>query len=136
MLGPRAPAVFAAGQAMPLEDAARYAVVAVGDTPPAEDGPSASLPGAPAASADGAPPAGPAGPAGPAEGRKRLPGGLTEREGEVLRLVTAGKTNRQIAADLFLSEKTVARHMNNIFDKIGVSSRAAATAFALREGIA
>ena len=54
----------------------------------------------------------------------------------MLRLVTAGKTNRQIAADLFLSEKTVARHMNNIFDKIGVSSRAAATAFALREGIA
>ena len=78
----------------------------------------------------------PAGAAGPPEGRKRLPGGLTEREGEVLRLVTAGKTNRQIAADLFLSEKTVARHMNNIFDKIGVSSRAAATAFALREGIA
>ena len=78
-----------------------------------------------------APPAG-----APATGRRRLPGGLTEREGEVLRLVTAGKTNRQIAADLFLSEKTVARHMNNIFDKIGVSSRAAATAFALREGIA
>ena len=133
VLGPRAPAAFAVGQAMPLEDAARYAVEAVGDAPPAEDDLSAAPP------PPGAPPeagVAPAGATGPPEGRKRLPGGLTEREGEVLRLVTAGKTNRQIAADLFLSEKTVARHMNNIFDKIGVSSRAAATAFALREGIA
>ena len=58
------------------------------------------------------------------------PGGLTARELEVLRLVAAGKTNRAIAADLVLSEKTVARHVSNIFAKLGVSSRAAATAYA------
>jgi DNA-binding CsgD family transcriptional regulator len=56
--------------------------------------------------------------------------GLTARELEVLRLVAAGKTNRSIAEDLFLSEKTVARHVSNIFAKLGVSSRAAATAHA------
>jgi DNA-binding NarL/FixJ family response regulator len=58
------------------------------------------------------------------------PGGLTARELEVLRHVAAGKTNRAIAADLFLSEKTVARHVSNIFAKLRVSSRAAATAYA------
>jgi DNA-binding CsgD family transcriptional regulator len=57
-------------------------------------------------------------------------GGLTARELEVLRLVATGKTNRSIAADLFLSEKTVARHVSNIFGKLGLSSRAAATAYA------
>ncbi len=57
-------------------------------------------------------------------------GGLTGRELEVLRLVATGKTNRSIAADLFLSEKTVARHVSNIFTKLGLSSRAAATAYA------
>src|SRR5918993_1781451 len=57
-------------------------------------------------------------------------GGLTPREVEVLRLVAAGKTNRLIALELYLSEKTVARHLSNIFAKLGVSSRAAATAFA------
>ena len=46
-------------------------------------------------------------------------GGLTARELEVLRLVATGKTNRSIAADLFLSEKTVARHVSNIFTKLG-----------------
>jgi DNA-binding CsgD family transcriptional regulator len=56
--------------------------------------------------------------------------GLTARELEVLRLVATGKTNRSIAADLFLSEKTVARHVSNIFTKLGLSSRAAATAYA------
>jgi DNA-binding NarL/FixJ family response regulator len=54
----------------------------------------------------------------------------------VLRLVAAGKTNRAIAAELYLSEKTIARHLSNIFTKLGVGSRAAATAFATREGIA
>jgi len=57
-------------------------------------------------------------------------GGLTPREVEVLRLVAVGKTNRRIALDLYLSEKTVARHVSNIFAKLGVSSRAGATAFA------
>jgi DNA-binding NarL/FixJ family response regulator len=57
-------------------------------------------------------------------------GGLTSRELEVLRLVAAGKTNRTIAVDLVISEKTVARHVSNIFTKLGLSSRAGATAFA------
>jgi DNA-binding CsgD family transcriptional regulator len=57
-------------------------------------------------------------------------GGLTARELQVLRLVAAGQTNRSIAADLFLSERTVERHMSNILTKLGVSSRAAATAYA------
>jgi DNA-binding NarL/FixJ family response regulator len=58
------------------------------------------------------------------------PGGLTEREVEVLRLVAAGKTNPEIATLLFLSEKTVARHLSNIFTKLDVTSRTAAAAFA------
>lgn len=56
--------------------------------------------------------------------------GLTPRELEVLRLVASGKTNRDIAAELVVSEHTVARHVQNIFTKLGVSSRTAATAFA------
>jgi len=56
--------------------------------------------------------------------------GLTARELQVLRLVATGKTNHAIAADLVLAEKTVDRHVTNIFTKLGVSSRAAATAYA------
>ena len=59
-----------------------------------------------------------------------LPAGLTEREAEVLALVAEGRTNRQIAQALFLSERTVARHVSNIFTKTGVSSRTGAAAFA------
>jgi DNA-binding CsgD family transcriptional regulator len=62
-------------------------------------------------------------------------GVLTAREVLVLRLVAAGKTNRAIAADLFLSEKTVARHLSNIFTKLGLSSRAAATAYAYQHDL-
>ena len=58
------------------------------------------------------------------------PHGLTERELEVLRHLAAGETNKAIAADLVLSERTVDRHVSNIFVKLGVSSRAAATAYA------
>ena len=58
------------------------------------------------------------------------PAGLTEREMEVLRMVASGRTNPEIAAALVLSEKTVARHLSNIFAKLGVSSRTAAAAFA------
>lgn len=64
------------------------------------------------------------------------PGGLSAREVEVLRLVAAGETNREIAGDLFLSEKTVERHLSNIFGKVGLSSRSAATAWAFRHGLA
>jgi DNA-binding CsgD family transcriptional regulator len=60
----------------------------------------------------------------------REPHGLTARELEVLRLVAAGHTNKSIAAELVLSERTVERHVSNIFAKLGVSSRTAATAFA------
>jgi DNA-binding CsgD family transcriptional regulator len=58
------------------------------------------------------------------------PAGLTKREVEVLRLIAAGLTNNEIATELFLSAKTVSRHLSNIFTKIGVSSRAGATAYA------
>jgi DNA-binding NarL/FixJ family response regulator len=58
------------------------------------------------------------------------PGGLSPREVEVLRLVAAGRSNPQIAAELVLSEKTVARHLSNIFSKLDVGSRTAAAAFA------
>ncbi len=57
-------------------------------------------------------------------------GGLTAREREVLRLVAAGRSNREIAHELVVSEHTVARHLQNIFAKLGVSSRTAASAFA------
>ena len=65
----------------------------------------------------------------------RPPDRLTLREIEVLRLVAAGKTNHAAASDLHLSEKTVARHLSNIFAKTGVGSRAAATAYAFRNGL-
>jgi DNA-binding CsgD family transcriptional regulator len=59
-------------------------------------------------------------------------GALTEREREVLSLVASGETNRQIAAALGISKHTVARHLSNIFDKLGVTSRTAASAVAHR----
>jgi DNA-binding NarL/FixJ family response regulator len=55
---------------------------------------------------------------------------LTTREAQILRLVATGRTNRSIAQELFLSEKTVARHVANIFLKLEVSSRTAAAAYA------
>ncbi|MBX9425289.1 LuxR family transcriptional regulator [Streptomyces lateritius] len=67
--------------------------------------------------------------------RRRLPGGLTAREAEVLRLVATGGTNKDIARALVISEHTVARHLNNIFAKLGVGSRAAATASAYAHGL-
>ena len=57
-------------------------------------------------------------------------GRLTGREVEVLRQIAAGKTNRAIATELAISEKTVARHISNIFTKLDLSSRSAATAYA------
>jgi len=64
-----------------------------------------------------------------------LPAGLTAREAEVLRLVAAGHTNKEIAGILFLSDKTIARHVSNIFTKVGVSTRSAATAFAFEHDL-
>lgn len=63
------------------------------------------------------------------------PHGLTPRELEVLRLVAAGKTNKAAAAELCLSERTIDRHLSNVFTKLDVSSRAAATAYAYRHGL-
>jgi DNA-binding NarL/FixJ family response regulator len=68
----------------------------------------------------------PAGDAGP----------LSTREREVIRLVAAGHTNRQIAIELTLSEKTVARHLSNIFAKIDVTTRTAAAAYAFSHDLA
>ena len=64
------------------------------------------------------------------------PAGLTSREVEVLGLVAAGMTSVQIAENLFLSPRTVNTHINSIYHKIGVNSRAAATRFALEHGLA
>ena len=63
------------------------------------------------------------------------PAGLTDREVEVLRLVARGSSNPEIAATLVLSEKTVARHLSNIFTKLDVGSRTAAAAFAFENGL-
>lgn len=60
---------------------------------------------------------------------------LSERETQVLRLLASGRTNRAIAEELFISEKTVARHVSNIFDKLGVSTRSAATAWAYQRDL-
>jgi ATP/maltotriose-dependent transcriptional regulator MalT len=70
--------------------------------------------------------------AGLAQGKKESVDahGLTGRELQVLRLIASGKTNKAIARELSLSEKTIDRHVSNIFTKLNVSSRAAATAFA------
>jgi len=62
-------------------------------------------------------------------------GSLSDRKVQVLRLLAAGKTNRDIGEELFISEKTVARHVSNIFDKLGVSSRAGATAWAYQRNL-
>jgi DNA-binding CsgD family transcriptional regulator len=67
--------------------------------------------------------------------RPRVPGGLSEREVEVLRHLVGGGTNRQIADALGISERTVDRHVSNIYTKLDVSSRAAATAFAYEHGL-
>lgn len=68
-------------------------------------------------------------------GREAETDGLTSRELEVLRLVATGMTNRAIANHLVISEKTVANHVGNILGKLGLSSRAAATAFAYERGL-
>lgn len=66
---------------------------------------------------------------------RRTAGALTDRELQVLRLIAAGHTNRVIGTRLHISEKTVARHVANIFTKLGLSSRTAATAYAFQHGL-
>lgn len=72
--------------------------------------------------------------AGTTDGSDR-PGGLTDREIQVLRLVATGRSNREVAEVLFLSERTVHRHLSNIFAKLGVSTRTAAVGFAYDRGL-
>ena len=69
-------------------------------------------------------------------GDQSLPRGLTEREAEVLAHISSGKTNRDVAEALVLSEKTIARHLSNIFTKLGVSTRTEAAAFSFAHGLA
>ncbi|WP_253209253.1 helix-turn-helix domain-containing protein, partial [Streptomyces niphimycinicus] len=88
---------------------------------------------APGSSGPAAGPAGPAGsaaPAAPADPAEEL--GLTPRERDVLRLVAAGRSNRQIAEELFISPKTASVHVSNILAKLGVSGRGEAAAVAHR----
>ena len=68
--------------------------------------------------------------------RPDYPGGLSDREAEVIRLLALGRTNRQIADELFISLNTVSHHLRNIFTKAGASNRTEAAAFALETGIA
>ena len=64
-----------------------------------------------------------------------MAGGLTDREVEVLRLVAAGRTNRQIAEDLIVSPRTAEHHVQHVYAKIGSSTRAAASLFAMEHGL-
>ncbi len=63
------------------------------------------------------------------------PDGLTQREVEVLRLIAAGKTDREIAEELIIGVRTVTTHVANILNKIGAANRAEAAAFAARNGL-
>ncbi len=67
--------------------------------------------------------------------RREWPGGLTEREAEVLRMLCRGLTNKQMGATLHIAEKTVGHHIEHIYNKIGRSSRAAAALFAMEHGL-
>jgi DNA-binding CsgD family transcriptional regulator/tetratricopeptide (TPR) repeat protein len=105
----------AEGRAMGLDQAIVYAL--------SEEEPSATPP----SSATGQP----SSPSAPEH-----PAGLTSREIEVLELVATGMTNAQVAERLFVSPRTVHRHLNSIYHKLEVSSRTAATRFALEHGLA
>ncbi|GAA0272212.1 response regulator transcription factor [Actinomadura nitritigenes] len=68
--------------------------------------------------------------------RGELPDGLTRREAEVLALIAQGRSNTEIAGDLFISEATVKTHINNLFAKAGLRDRAQAVTYAFRHGLA
>jgi DNA-binding NarL/FixJ family response regulator len=67
--------------------------------------------------------------------RQALPAGLTAREVEVLRLAARGLTRKQIAAELVITEVTVRHHLEHIYNKVGTSSRVAASMFAMENGL-
>ncbi len=69
------------------------------------------------------------------ETRPAYPDGLSPREVDVLRLIAAGRSNREIAEELFLSVRTIERHITNIYAKTSTSGRADATAYAFRHGL-
>ena len=71
----------------------------------------------------------------PSARRADNPEALTTRELEVLRLVAAGRSNREIADELVLSVRTVERHINNLYTKIGARGKADATTYAFRHGL-
>lgn len=77
-----------------------------------------------------------AAPSPPAASTPEVPASLSPREAEILQLIAAGRTNREIADALYLSVRTVERHVTNLYAKIGARGRADATAFALRHGLA
>lgn len=70
------------------------------------------------------------------EARSDVAGGLSAREQEVLRLLADGRSDQEIADALFISRRTAATHVEHIYDKLGVSSRASAAAWAVRHGLA
>ena len=111
----------AAGQTV-LDPAVQASLLAAAArTAPAADAESSAGPQPPSAGSDvaGAP----------------LPDGITEREGEVLRLVAGGRTNAEIARELYVAEATVKTHINNLFAKIHVRSRAEAVHYAYGHGL-
>ena len=71
----------------------------------------------------------------PARRRASWPAGLSDREVEVLRLIARGHSNREMARTLVIAEKTVSHHVQHIYDKLGVSTRAAATLFAAQHDL-
>jgi DNA-binding CsgD family transcriptional regulator len=73
---------------------------------------------------------------GPDQARRELPGGMTERQAEILRRVTSGQTNREIAEQLEMPEQSVAEDLERIFVTLGVSTKGQATAVAVMEGVA
>ena len=109
-------AAFAEGQAMTFEEAVEYALYA--EEPSVTTLPSTTTDQSSLSSAP------------------KRPARLTPREIEVLGLVAAGMTNAQIAKELFVSIRTVETHITSIYHKLGVTSRAAATRFALEHGLA
>ena len=66
---------------------------------------------------------------------RSYPAGLSAREAKVLKRVASGLTNAQVASELFISPHTVNRHLNSIYRKLGVGSRAAATRFAIEQNL-